>query len=223
MRSIGRKPLGIAIVALLGAIACVARHAQQSANTTVPAANLRYSYDAKHSIPPKSTLRGVSNFGEVSTTLYRGAQPTREGFDNLAKMGVKIVVDLRGSREGERKEVTKRGMRYVAIPWRCFHPRDQFFARFLMLLRENPGKKVFVHCRVGDDRTGMMIAAYRMTRQGWTPEEARKEMEAYGVGRFHRVICPGLASYEKSFPQRFRTSPAFQELRAAEPTPATQP
>jgi protein tyrosine/serine phosphatase len=160
----------------------------------------------------------VSNFGEVSPTLYRGAQPTREGFDNLAKMGVDIVVDLRGSREGERKAATKRGMQYVAIPWRCFHPQDKFFARFLMLLRENPGKKVFVHCRLGDDRTGMMVAAYRMTQQGWTAEEARKEMEAYGVGWFHRVICYGLASYEKSFPQRFRTSPAFQELRAAEPT-----
>jgi tyrosine-protein phosphatase SIW14 len=223
MHSTGRKALGIAMVALLGAMACAARHAQQSVNTTVPAANPRYSDDAKHSIPPKSTLRGVSNFGEVSTTLYRGAQPTSEGFDNLAKMGVNIVVDLRGSREGERKAVTKRGMRYVAIPWRCFHPQDEFFARFLRLLRENPGKKVFVHCRLGDDRTGMMVAAYRMTRQGWTPEDARKEMEAYGVGWFHRVICYGLASYEKSFPQRFRTSPAFQDLRAAEPTPAPQP
>jgi tyrosine-protein phosphatase SIW14 len=217
MRLMGRKPLGVAILALLGATACAGQHAPQSANPAVPPANPRYSEDAQPSIPPKSSLKGVSNFGQVSPTLYRGAQPTREGFDNLAKKGVDIVVDLRGSRESERKAVTKRGMQYVAIPWRCFHPQDKFFARFLILLRENPGKKVFVHCRLGDDRTGMMVAAYRMTQQGWTAEEARKEMEAYGVGWFHRVICYGLASYEKSFPQRFRTSPAFQDLRAAEP------
>lgn len=132
-------------------------------------------------------------------TALAGAQPTKEGFDALAKMGIGIVVDLRGSREGERQEVTKLGMRYVPIPWRCFHPQDAIFAQFLTLLRENPGKKVFVHCPVGDDRTGMMIAAYRMAEQGWTAEKVRKEMKAYGVGFFHRMICPGLSSYEENF------------------------
>ncbi len=82
-----------------------------------------------------------------------------------------------------------------------------------MLLRENPNKKVFVHCRLGDDRTGMMIAAYRMAEEGWTAAEARKEMEKFGFTRWHHLICPGLASYETSFPQRLQTSPAFQMLR----------
>src|SRR6266849_2152549 len=190
MHSIGRKPFGIALVAFLGVTACAARHAQQSASTTVPAAIPRYSDGAKHSIPPKSTLRGVSNFGEVSPTLYRGAQPTKEGFDNLAKRGINIVVDLRGSRQSEREQVTKLGMQYVPIPWRCFHPEDEIFARFLSLLRENPGKRVFVHCRVGDDRTGMMIAAYRMAREGWSAEKAEKEMEKFGFSFTHRrLIC----------------------------------
>jgi protein-tyrosine phosphatase len=66
-------------------------------------------------------------------------------------------------------------MRYVALPWRCFWPRDEHFAQFLTLLRANPGKKVFVHCRVGDDRTGMDIAAYRMAEQGWSPGKQRKK------------------------------------------------
>jgi protein tyrosine/serine phosphatase len=62
----------------------------------------------------------------------------------------------------------------------------------LTLLRENPGKKVFVHWRLGHDRTGMMIAAYRMAEQGWTAKEAKKEMEAYGFSFGYRMICPGL-------------------------------
>jgi len=179
--------------------------------------------EARHRIGRKLTLRGVSDFGEVTPTLYRGAQPTKQGFHNLAAMGINIVVDLRGSRESERQIVTKLGMRYVALPWRCYLPRDKPFAEFLMLLRENPGKKVFVHCRVGDDRTGMDIAAYRMAEQGWTPEEAKREMEAYGVNWFHRRICTGLTSYEEHFPERFKTSPEFRELRssghASEPQP----
>jgi protein tyrosine phosphatase (PTP) superfamily phosphohydrolase (DUF442 family) len=151
--------------------------------------------------------------------LYRGGQPSKGGFANLAKLGIDIVVDLRGSRAGERRVVTGLGMRYVAIPWRCYSPRDEVFAQFLTLLRENPGKKVFVHCKVGDDRTGMDIAAYRMAEQGWTAEEAKKEMALYGVDWFHRMICPRLSSYEKHFPERFQTSPAFQGLRSDKHAP----
>jgi tyrosine-protein phosphatase SIW14 len=212
-----RQICGIALVTLMAAAMRGTADMQQAANSSVSPA------DTKHSIGRKLTLEGVQNFGEATATLYRGAQPTKEGFVALAEMGIGIVVDLRGSRESERKEVTKLGMRYVPIPWRCFHPKDEIFAQFLTLLRENPSKKVFVHCRVGDDRTGMMIAAYRMAEQGWTAEEARKEMEAYGVGFFHRMICPGLSSYEEKFPRQFETSPAFQSLRSTEHSSARHP
>jgi tyrosine-protein phosphatase SIW14 len=160
----------------------------------------------------KSKLPGVQKFGQVTPTLYRGAQPTKEGFANLSKLGINIVVDLRGSRSSERRIVTALGMTYVPLPWRCYSPHDEHFARFLTLLRENPDKKVFVHCRVGDDRTGMDIAAYRMAEQGWTAEEARKEMTVFGVNWFHNAICPRLGSYQKHFPERWQTSPAFREL-----------
>jgi len=166
-------------------------------------------------------LRGVKQFGQVSRTLYRGSQPTKEGFASLRRLGIDIVVDLRGNRESERRIVTALGMTYVALPWRCYSPHDEHFARFLTLLRENPDKKVFVHCRVGNDRTGMDIAAYRIAEQGWTAEEARQEMTVFGVNWFHTTICPRLRSYEKHFPERFRTKPAFEELRSGKK--GTQP
>lgn len=179
--------------------------------------------EANHAIATRLNIQGVPNPGKVTPTLYRGAQPTKEGFANLAKLGINIVVDLRGSRASERQIVTGLGMRYVALPWRCFSPRDEHFAQFLALLRENPGRKVFVHCRVGDDRTGMDIAAYRMAEQGWTAKEARREMEVFGVNWFHRTICPRLASYEQQFPARFKTSPAFQGLRSDKEAPQPKP
>jgi tyrosine-protein phosphatase SIW14 len=162
----------------------------------------------------KSMRKNLPNFGEATTTLYHGGQPSKSGFRILAKMGIDIVVDQRGSRDSERKIVTDLGMQYVAIPWRCSFPKDKVFAQFLTLLRKNPGKKIFVHCRVGDDRTGMMIASYRMAQEGWSAEKAEKEMEKFGFSFTHRrLICPGLSSYEERFPQRFRTSPAFRDLR----------
>jgi tyrosine-protein phosphatase SIW14 len=156
----------------------------------------------------------LPNFGEASRTLYRGGQPSRAGFQILAKMGVNIVVDLRGNRDSERKIVIGLGMQYVPMPWQCSFPKDRVFAEFLTLLRKNPGKKVFVHCRLGDDRTSMLIASYRMAEEGWSAERAEEEMEKFGFSIFHRrLICFGLSSYEEQFPQRFRTSPAFRDLR----------
>lgn len=166
------------------------------------------------------TLKGVANAAEVTPRLYRGAQPTAQGFETLANLGINIVVDLRGSREDERERVNKLGMQYVPIPWHCPFPHDDVFARFLTLLRQNPTQKVFVHCRLGDDRAGMTIAAYRMAEQGWTAQAALQEMEAYGFSSSHHLICPGLASYEASFPRRFRTDPVFSSLRSPAPPAA---
>lgn len=162
----------------------------------------------------KVVVPGVRNFGEVTPTLFRGGNANQEGLRNLAQMGVAIVVDLRlTGRAHEREEVTKLGMQFVQIPWECFNPNDSNVARFLKLLRENTGKKIFVHCYTGDDRTGMEVAAFRMAEQGWTEPQARKEMEAFGFGYLHRRICPRLGSYETHFPQRFATSSQFARFR----------
>ena len=164
----------------------------------------------------KRKIKGIGNFGEVTPTLFRGAQPSHEGFQGLAKMGIDIVVDARGNRtDSEGKDVRRLGMQYVAIPWHCPFPNDDVHVRFLKLLQENPKKRVFVHCRLGDDRTGMMIAAYRMAAQGWTADEAMNEMQQFGFSTVHHWICPGLASYEKNFPEHLKNNPAFEGLHSS--------
>jgi protein tyrosine phosphatase (PTP) superfamily phosphohydrolase (DUF442 family) len=208
MMLFNQKRVGFATFAIIATMFIAAR-AQVPAPVTS---------GASHAFAQKLSLEGVPVFAQVTPTLYRGAQPTDEGFRNLAEMGVKIVVDQRGSREKEREQVTKLGMQYVAIPWHCPLPEDSVFARFLTLLRDNPVTKVFVHCLSGQDRTGMEIAAYRMAEQGWSAEEAKQEMEAFGFSRIHRWRCPSLSSYEERFPERFKESPAFKDLRAAENT-----
>jgi len=129
-------------------------------------------------------------------------------------LGIDIVVDFRGHRKKERELVTSLGMKYVPMHWNCPFPRDRTFARFLTLIHDNPGKKIFVHCRLGDDQAGTMIAAYRMAVQGWSAERAKEEMVMNGFSFVHRhFICIGLASYESHFPARFATKPEFEELR----------
>jgi tyrosine-protein phosphatase SIW14 len=196
---------GFAILALLAAALPASADVYPGATSSSPAQQSSLSESMRKNLP---------NFGEATTTLYRGGQPSQSGFRILGRMGINIVVDLRGSRASERKIVTHLGMQYVALPWHCSFPKDKVFAQFLKLLRNNPGKKVFVHCRLGDDRTGMMIATYRMARQGWSAEKAEKEMEKFGFSFTHRrLICPGLSSYEENFPRRFKSSHAFRDLR----------
>jgi tyrosine-protein phosphatase SIW14 len=167
-----------------------------------------------HAYGEMRRVNGISDFGEVTPRLFRGAQPNHAGFKALSRMGVAIVVDTRGNRtKSEGKEVRRLGMRYVAIPWHCPFPHDETFAKFLRLMQENPGKKVFVHCRLGDDRTGMMIAAYRMADEHWTADEAMREMREFGFNEAHHVICPTLASYEEHFPEHLKTNPVFRGVR----------
>ena len=196
-----------AIVALLWGVACdFALPGQTTASSPS---------GAQRKIARKLIVKGLPNLGEVTPTLFRGSQPTKEGFKQLAKMRIAIVVDLRGDRKGERDAVRMLGMQYVPIPWFCMRPKDVVIAQFLILLRDNPGKKIFVHCNTGIDRTGMMIAAYRIAEEKWTADEAMKEMKAFGFSRFHETICLGLSSYEERFPEEFASDPVFQSLRTS--------
>lgn len=167
---------------------------------------------SRHEMGRHLKAKGVRNFGEVTSTLYRGGQPTKEGFETLAHMGIAIIVDTGRSRRDE-KLVTNLGMTYVSLPWYCPFPKDRVFAKFIEIAKQNPDKKIFVHCRLGDDRTGMMIAAYRMGVEHWTAKEAMEEMYEFGYRGIHHLMCPGLGSYEKSFPKRLQNDPLFENLR----------
>ena len=103
-------------------------------------------------------------------------------------MGVEFVVSFRGEGDGvvkERQRVTAEGMQFVSIPWSGWgYPRLEQVKQFFDLLDSNPGKIVFLHCRRGAERTGVMVALYRIARQGWTAEQAYREMEEHGFRGF---------------------------------------
>ena len=113
---------------------------------------------------------GIRNFDQVDTHVYRGGQPTADGFRYLAKIGVKTIIDLRepGSRSrAEERTVTSAGMTYVNVPMSGFSaPTGAEMTRILALLEAKDAGPVFVHCRRGADRTGAVIAAYHIDHDG---------------------------------------------------------
>lgn len=161
-------------------------------------------------------LDGIGNAGRVSEFLYRGAQPRESGYAQLRRLGIKMVVDLRNRGEKQRREqheVEAQGMRYVGMPVSGqAGPDDEQIAAFLTLLRENAGRKIFVHCKYGADRTGVMVAAYRMSVEGWTVKQALQEMRDY---HFHRIWLPAMRRTVREFPERYESSPVYRTLREA--------
>ncbi len=199
-------------IAILPIILLFAFSARVDANA--PQTKQETQSPATRAIGRRLDEEDVPNFGEVTPTLYRGGLVSTTGIKALKRLGIEVIVDTHANDETEEKAVKGLGMKYVAIPWHCPRPHDEVFAKFLKVIHENKGKKIFVHCRLGDDRTGMMVAAYRMAEEGWTADEAMTEMRSFGFTRAHHFICPSLASYEKHFPERLKSSPAFEEVRA---------
>src|SRR5580658_3441653 len=133
-----------------------------------------------------SSPQGIKNFYQVDQNVYRGAQPTEDGFKYLAKIGVKTVIDLRAAdqrSESEESMVTAAGMKYVNVPMTGLAaPTQAQISTILGILEGNHSEgasgAVFVHCKRGADRTGVVIASYRIDHDGWDNARALSEAKA---------------------------------------------
>ena len=126
------------------------------------------------------------HFFKVDERLYRGGQPTLAGIRRLEKLGVKTVVSLRNqgdkSSRAERELAESLGMRWVSMPMRMYwRPSEEQTRAFLQLVSDPQRQPVFVHCQHGEDRTGVLVAVYRVVGQGWAPEDAYAEALELGM------------------------------------------
>lgn len=131
-------------------------------------------------------LPGVKNMYQVSPQLYRGNQPTREGYQALAKMGIKTVVSLRRAKPNP-KLTQDLSLTVKHIPINPFIFKDKHAKEFLAIVSDPKNQPVYVHCLYGSDRTGAMVALYRMAFQQWPAKAAIQEMKDGGFG-FHMAF-----------------------------------
>jgi protein tyrosine phosphatase (PTP) superfamily phosphohydrolase (DUF442 family) len=131
---------------------------------------------------------GIKNFDQVDAQVYRGAQPTVEGFRYLARIGVKTVIDLREAGErakAEERLIRESGMAYLNVPMTKLTPPTEAELLKILPVLENPSDgPVFVHCRRGADRTGAVIAAYHIDHDHWDNARALKDAKAHSMGYF---------------------------------------
>jgi len=168
----------------------------------------------------KLNIPGLKDLGKINDRLYRGAQPGGKGLKQLReKLDIDTIVDLRGEFKfillrRERKHAKKLGMQVVSIPGNGWSPpNDKEIAEFFGLIQQKPQRRIFVHCWLGGDRVGDFIAAYRIAFDGWTPDQAIREMHMF---HFKSHWHPAMEKFVRKFPERLATSPALAPYRHAE-------
>lgn len=130
----------------------------------------------------------IKNFRKVNDWLYRGGQPSINSLSYLKHLNIKTVISLRWQKihvVQEQTAVTELGMKFVNIAinyWTM--PSQNNIDEFLKIIDEIQYRPIFVHCLHGADRTGFLIAIFRIMRSGWTFNEAYKEMMDCGYHRF---------------------------------------
>jgi len=130
----------------------------------------------------------VRNFHRVNEWLYRGGQPTAEGLRELKALGIRTIISFRWGQKAvaaERAACEVEGMEFISLPLNYWNlPTQKVIDQFLTIIDDVAKRPVYVHCLHGADRTGFLIAVYRMAREQWKLDEAYREMVACG---FHRI------------------------------------
>jgi len=146
-------------------------------------------------VPPSE---GIANFGKVNDGLYRGAQPKAAGIATLARLGIKTIINLRTTNDvwkAEEAQARAQGITYTNVPLKGLgRPTRAQVAALLALIQTLP-PPVFVHCEHGCDRTGTIIACYRIRHDGWPDEAALEEARKYGLSKLER----GMTDFVRSF------------------------
>ncbi len=132
----------------------------------------------------KDPFVDIPSFHQVDRRLYRGGQPTEAGFRELESVGIKTVISLRGKDEDLEKEKQKfeaLGINFYNLPMTVYkRPDDKTVLSFLEIVLNKSNQPVFLHCASGRDRTGAMVAMYRVVVSGWDIKQAYKEAKQFG-------------------------------------------
>lgn len=154
----------------------------------------------------KSSDKDLPNFAQVNANFYRGGQPTEEGVKELAKMGVKTIIDLRGEDKLSEKEAVwakNAGIKFIPVSlsnW--FKPKTADIESVIEQIDAADNQPVFVHCKRGADRTGTVTAIYRISHDNYTAKQANDEAKNFGFGWWQFWMKDYINDYYKDFLSR---------------------
>lgn len=126
----------------------------------------------------------IPRFRQITESFYCGGQPSDASMELLRELGIKTIVSFRNDKKiikEEREIAESLGLNYISMPWSSYDmPKQEYVDRFLNLVTDDSYSPVFVHCKKGKDRTGVMLACYRIREEGWSTEKALRELKKNG-------------------------------------------
>jgi len=133
----------------------------------------------------------LENCYRVSDELYRCEQPDKKDAAALRALGVRSILSLRYYNSNP-PELKAAGFELLAEPMKAGKLTVDDLVAALRQFRQAP-KPVMVHCWHGSDRTGSVVAAYRIVFQDWTPAAALDELRYGGFG-YHEKWFPNIVT-----------------------------
>lgn len=127
---------------------------------------------------------GIPNYAQVTPAIFRGGRPSFQDLRFLQNSGVRTIINLENDDRAVRTELDnarRLGLNEITIPLEYLSaPSDQDIQRILSILQDPSVGPIFLHCKHGEDRTGMVMGLYRVFVQKWTPQNAYREMLQMG-------------------------------------------
>lgn len=143
-------------------------------------------------INPNANSMLPDNFHKISSDVFRSEQPSAKQMQYLDKLGFKTVINLR-LWHNDQDEIKDTGISEVWIKLRAGNIIDEKVIEILQAIRKSP-KPILIHCWHGSDRTGVIIAMYRLVFQNWTKEQAINELMQPEFGH-HYNVYPNIVRY----------------------------
>lgn len=136
-----------------------------------------------------ASSRDLPAYVDINANVARGGRPTAKGIEQLSRKGFRTILNIENNIEAinrERLWVESAGMNYISIPlgWDRA-PADEEIDEILRLLKDPNNFPIFLHCKHGEDRTGMVMGIYRVLVDGWSRQAAYEEMLELG---FHKIF-----------------------------------
>jgi len=148
----------------------------------------------------------LPNFKQIDANLYRGGRPTEAGMKELAARGIKTVINLRNNKDdGATEEIWARaaGLNFYNMPLNIwFRPKSAHMNKIMAIIGRKENQPVFVHCNLGADRTGMVVAIYRISHDGWTAKQANAEAKDSGLGKWQFWMKDYISDYYRDLQKK---------------------
>ena len=151
------------------------------------ASKLVYAGDSQNQVSAE-LKRAIVNFDEIEPGFYRSGWLPAETYPYLKQAGIKTIVnfiDRKDQIREEKEALASLGIETISIPWNGFdYPKDEDVQKFLQITRDRTKRPLLVHCRRGAERTGVMVACWRIAEKDWRVEKAYQEMTDHGFQWF---------------------------------------